>query len=182
MYSTRTLIISALVFLVPAGLSLWLVEPVRLGWTLVLAALLSLLSVIDFKHYRLPDVLTLSVAGIGGVMVWWLYPQNWPHHLIGGLAGYALLFGIETGYKKLRGQDGLGRGDAKLLGALGIWIGWQGLAPALLIASFTGLLMALATSALKPGENGRIAFGPWIALGGFMVWVARPWLTQLLGY
>lgn len=182
MYSVRTFLSSALLWLVPAGLSTIAVTPERLGWTLVLAALLSLLSVIDFKTFRLPDVLTLSVAGIGAVMVWQLYPEDWPHHLVGGLLGYGLLFAIETGYLRLRGQAGLGRGDAKLLGALGVWIGWQGLAPSVLIASICGLTMALITQAFTNNSAARIAFGPWIALGGFMVWLARPWLAPLLGY
>lgn len=157
--------------------------PADIGWSVALAGLLAALAVIDLKTFRLPNSLTLAVAGLGGVMVWVTRADMWQHHLIGGLIGYGVLWGVEVGYKALRGREGLGRGDAKLLGALGLWVGWTGLAPTLLIASFGGLVFALIYSIRSGnGSPGMIAFGPWIALGGWIIWLAGPALRPLMGY
>jgi prepilin signal peptidase PulO-like enzyme (type II secretory pathway) len=98
----------------------------------------------------------------------------WVMHVAGAAIGYGLLWAVETAYRRLRGHDGLGRGDAKLLGALGMWVGALGLAPVLLIASLSGLVAALVL-AWKDGRGvsgqSAVAFGPWIALGGFAVWL-----------
>jgi len=51
---------------------------------------------------------------------------------------------IELTYRRLRGQDGLGRGDAKLLAAGGAWCGWSGLPLIVLISSALALIAAVA--------------------------------------
>jgi len=58
----------------------------------------------------------------------------------------------EYAFKTLRGKDGLGRGDAKLLAAGGAWCGWMGLPFIVLIASGFGLLAALMPSIRKLGD------------------------------
>lgn len=156
-----------------------------LGWSVALAGLLSALTMIDLKTYRLPNILTLAVAGLGAVMVYLTRADMWLFHVIGGVIGYGVLWAMEVGYKALRGRDGLGRGDAKLLGALGLWVGWMGLAPTLLIASFGGLAFGIISQLRVKSDNGSpsvIAFGPWIALGGWIIWLAGPSLRPLLGY
>ena len=59
--------------------------------------------------------------------------------LIGGLGGFAALWAIGAGYKLLRHREGLGGGDPKLLGAIGLWLGWQLLPAVLFLAALTGL-------------------------------------------
>jgi leader peptidase (prepilin peptidase) / N-methyltransferase len=140
------------------------------GW------LLLALTLIDLRTFRLPDGLTLAVAALGAVMVWQTRPQAWAAHLIGGLAGYLVLVAVELGYRKLRGRDGLGRGDAKLFGAIGVWVSWTGLPLVMLTASAAGLIAALGGGMLRgqrPGGSTQIAFGPWLAAGGFAVWLAQ---------
>ncbi|PKP81455.1 MAG: hypothetical protein CVT79_10180 [Alphaproteobacteria bacterium HGW-Alphaproteobacteria-18] len=148
---------------------------VGFGWALLA------LAVIDLRTYILPDGLNLAVFLTGCAMVT-LYRQDvWPWHLAGALAGFGLLWLVEVSYRRLRGIDGLGRGDAKLLGAVGMWVGLEGIPPVLLIASLSGILAALALSLLKrqsvSGQS-MIAFGPWIALAGYIVWLWPPalWL------
>ncbi|HCX09901.1 MAG TPA: prepilin peptidase, partial [Hyphomonas sp.] len=66
------------------------------------------------------------------------------------------------------------RGDAKLLGALGVWTGWAGLAPIMLVASASALVGVIGLSALgirKVDADTPIPFGPFIALGGWVVWL-----------
>ncbi len=83
----------------------------------------------------------------------------------------AALRGVGALYRWVRGRDGLGEGDAKLLAAIGAWVGLEGLPTVLLGAALTGLLWALwlrlrgaaltATTALP--------FGPFLALAGWVV-------------
>ena len=150
------------------------------AYSVLLAGLLLALANIDLRTRLLPDLLNAAVLGVGILMVAMLRPQDWVDHAIGALAGYCVLWGVEAFYRRVRGRDGLGRGDAKLLGALGAWTGWMGLPPLLLIASLSGILAVVVQSAVrKQALTGQtaIAFGPWIALGGYAVWLGGLVLT-----
>lgn len=183
--TSRDVAFTALLWAMLTASAFYFGQPSDLGWSVALAGLLSALTVIDLKTFRLPNVLTLAVAGLGAVMVYLTRADMWLHHAIGGAIGFSILWAMEVGYKALRGRDGLGRGDAKLLGALGLWVGWMGLAPTLLIASFGGLAFGIISQLRAKSDNGSpsvIAFGPWIALGGWIIWLAGPSLRPVLGY
>lgn len=142
--------------------------------TLGLGGLLLALAVIDIRTLTLPDPLTGLTVLLGIAMVWLHRADAWQPHFIGGLAGYGVLVAVEVAYRRWRGRDGLGRGDAKLLGALGVWTGWAGLAPIMLIASASALIGVLGLSAMglrKADAETPIPFGPFIALGGWIVWL-----------
>ena len=64
--------------------------------------------------------------------------------VIGGVAGFAALWLVAFGYRRLRGREGLGGGDAKLFGAIGLWLGWRALPAVLLVAALLGLGWAVA--------------------------------------
>lgn len=138
------------------------------GWLLLALAL------IDLRSYLLPDGLNLAVFLLGGVMVALFRQDAWTWHLAGAAAGFGLLWLVEITYLRLRGLHGLGRGDAKLLGAIGMWTGLTGIPPVLLIASLAAILSVVLRAALKRqavSGHAMIAFGPWIALGGYIVWL-----------
>ncbi|MEQ9434871.1 MAG: A24 family peptidase [Hyphomonas sp.] len=180
--TTRNAMKPAYIFLavaIPAMIaSAWLMAPPgTILLSLSLGALLVALAAIDIATLRLPDALTFTVLLFGVIMVALTRPDLWVHHLLGAGIGYFALVGLELAYRRLRGRDGLGRGDAKLLGAIGMWVAWPGLAPVLLVASVTGLVAALMAGLIgKRGLSGetQMAFGPWIALGGWIIWLAGP--------
>lgn len=163
------------------AISAWLFAPAGtlilsclFGWTLLA------LAIIDFRSFILPDPLTLLAALLGAIMIAATRPGAWAEHLIGGVAGFTLLFAVELSYRHLRGREGLGRGDAKLLGALGLWTGWTRLPDILLIASLTGLIAALLASRIsRESVSGTtpVAFGPWLALAGWISWLSGPLLV-----
>ena len=145
--------------------------------TIMFGWLLLTLAAIDFRIFILPDRLTLPVFCLGCAMVIFYEPDGWGLHLAGAVAGYGLLRLVETAYRRTRGRDGIGRGDAKLLGAIGIWVGLGGLAPVLLVASLCGIAHVLVQSALTRQPASRltaIPFGPWIALAGYGVFLFPP--------
>lgn len=116
-----------------------------LGWWLLLIAAL------DLDHHWLPDRLTLPLipAGLGVALLGLGPPVG--ERLIGFAAGYLLLLLIALAYRGVRGREGLGGGDPKLLGALGAWLGWQQLPFVLLGAGLVGLASVLL-SALRGGN------------------------------
>lgn len=135
-----------------------------------LLAGLAILSWIDLKTYKLPDVLNLGLAGLG-VLQNWVLTGSIAASLLGIAIGYAALVALEIGFKKLRHKDGIGRGDAKLLAVGGAWCGAAGLPFIVLVASLTGLIAVFVTNMGRQNELGWIPFGPFLALGIMTVWV-----------
>lgn len=135
---------------------------------------LVLIARIDLRTHRIPDGLNLVLfaAGLG---VTWALGLGLIDHAIGAVAGYAALALLAFIYRRVRGWDGLGLGDAKLLGAGGAWIGWMGLPFALLIAASCGLAYVawLRVRGKALALTDRLAFGPFLAVG-----IATVWLVQ----
>ena len=145
----------------------------------LLGGTLLALSFVDLREFRLPDVLTFPLIGLG--LLWSYLEGNIVPALIGAALGYSVFVAIAFAFKKLRGVDGLGRGDAKLLAAGGAWVTWSGLPQIVLIASLLGIAFALAARfkpVAKAAQNGGapkdwIPFGPCLAVGIFAVWCAQ---------
>jgi leader peptidase (prepilin peptidase)/N-methyltransferase len=119
--------------------------PGTAGWLWALFGWLLLpLALLDARHFWLPDRLNavLAIAGLllAGPMLGVGLPDRW----IGALAGGLVLAVIAWTYRRLRGGEGMGGGDPKLVAAIGCWLGWQALPLMLLLASLGGLLWALA--------------------------------------
>lgn len=141
-----------------------------LGWSLLGAA------VIDWRHTVLPDVLVLPLipAGIGFQAL--LGSPAWSDHAIGALLGFASFATVTLLYRQVRGREGLGWGDAKLLAAAGAWVSWAGLPSVVLLAALFGLAGA-AVRRMAGHElvaTTEIPFGPALALAIWLVWLYGP--------
>ncbi len=137
------------------------------GWILI--ALIAL----DAEHYWLPDKLTLPLLIIGlGAGLIGLDPP-FIDRLWGAGGGYLSLAAIAFAYKQVRGRDGLGGGDPKLLGAIGAWLGWQYLPMVLLGGSGVGLLYVLFRTlrGTPMAATDRLPLGALMALAAFPLWV-----------
>lgn len=141
-----------------------------LGFGTILCVGLFALSYIDFKTYLLPNKITLPLIPIG-ILQFWILQQNWVSACIGAVVAYLGFVAVEKGFKAVRGKDGLGRGDAKLLAVGGAWCGWSALPYIILIASLTGILFAVFFMRSKNKSQLMIAFGPFLALAIFLVWL-----------
>ncbi|WP_417485190.1 prepilin peptidase [Maricaulis salignorans] len=140
--------------------------------TLILFCALAALSLIDARTQRLPDVLTLPLI-VAGIAVNGLIFSDFWAALAGAALGYGVLVALELAYKRLRGRDGLGRGDAKLLAAGGAWCGPFLLPMILLAGSASALLYVLSLALVRrqaPDGNQPMPFGPWLALGIALGW------------
>ena len=128
--------------------------------------------VLDIRHLWLPDRLTslLAVAGLlGGPFL--MPGTDWIDRIAGGVGGYIVLEIIRRLYRALRHREGMGAGDPKLLGAIGIWLGWQALPLVILFASIIGLLWALIAKIIYKREVNAVAFGAMLGASSLLyVW------------
>ena len=152
------------------GLELW--AGCGLGWTLLA------LPWIDWETLLLPDVLTLPLLVAGLAVAWADMPWALTDRALGAILGYAGLRLVGALYRALRKRDGIGQGDAKLLAVAGAWLGWQVLGDVLLLAALLGLGAALIARARGAAMTAATAlpFGPPLAAGIFLLWLARAWL------
>ncbi len=165
--------------LLALGLALWVWSAAD-GW-LVWASCgfawtLMALAIIDFEHQVLPDALTLPLIAAGLAVAWFAAPRTIVDNLAGAAVGFALFAAVAAAYRRLRGREGLGLGDAKLLAALGAWDGAIGLPSIVLIAALAALAGALAARSfrLTGALHDRVPFGPALALAGWIVWLYGP--------
>lgn len=141
-----------------------------LAATPVLLIVLVALARHDLSERRLPDRLTLPLAGLGLVLAT-VREQGLPLSQIGGfVAGVTVFWAFGAAFHRLRGLDGLGLGDAKLLGAAGAWLGWTPLPWLVLIASVGALAAAVVRGV---GRRQAVAFGPWLAAAFGGLWASR---------
>ena len=136
------------------------------------------LAVIDAETGYLPDAITLPLIILGiafnGLN---LLPQSsFVASLTGAIVGYAVFRLIGFVFEKLRGAEGLGQGDAKLLAAIGAWLGVMTLPVVVFVASLSamgGVAIGVATG--KPiTRKSEIAFGPALALAALIITFMPP--------
>lgn len=168
-----------LIELLALGVAIWasasasgwvLVATACLGWTLLA------LAIIDWRHLLLPDVLTGFVVGSGLATIILMDSARLPHHLVGAGLGYLSLAILALTYRKFRSREGIGEGDAKLFGALGMWVSWQGLPGILLLASVMAfcLVAVRLVLGLSTASHTKLPFGTFLAAGGWLVWLYGP--------
>jgi leader peptidase (prepilin peptidase)/N-methyltransferase len=151
-----------------AGPAIWIA--CGLAWTLLA------LAVADSHFGLLPDVLTLPLLPAGLLAAWWS-GDDWLllDRVVGAILAFGLLAAVGWAYRRWRGRLGLGFGDVKLIAAGGAWIGWQGVPSVLLIAA-GGALLAVAALLIAGRWNWRrrLAFGPWLAVAIWLVYLFGP--------
>ncbi len=137
------------------------------GW------LLLTLAALDAKHNWLPDRLTALLALSGLMAGFLLAPSTLSDRLIGGLAGFASLFIVAAIYKRLRGREGLGGGDPKMLAGIGCWLGWQALPLVILGGSLVGILVAISWRMRGKSVMAEsiLPLGSLMAIAAFPLWL-----------
>ena len=150
----------------------------------VLLWMLIALTFIDFDTQLLPDNLTLPLlwAGLLANVLGALPSVSLRDAVIGALAGYLTLWIVYWLFKLIRGKEGMGYGDFKLLAALGAWLGWQMLPLIVLLSSAIGALIGVGLVVFK-GRDHQIplAFGPYLAIAGVIaLFFGRPLVALYL--
>jgi len=167
---------------------LFVVMALRFGLDPVLPAYLYLaavglaLALIDLDCKRLPDALTLPsypVAAVllGGAALLGSDSGNFVRALLGGVAMFAVYFALCFAY-----PAGMGFGDVKLAGVLGLytaWLGWGAWAVGLFLGFFLGGVFGIALIAVKKGgRKTAVPFGPFMLLGVLIAVLVGPELAR----
>ncbi|CAG1007766.1 leader peptidase (prepilin peptidase) / N-methyltransferase [Burkholderiales bacterium] len=141
------------------------------GWMTLGAALfiwaLIALTFIDLDTQLLPDDITLPLVWLGLLFNLFGVFTSLENAVIGAMAGYLSLWTVYWLFKLIRGKEGMGYGDFKLLAAIGAWLGWQVLPVVIFFSSLVGAVTAVTLLALRGGDHNRpIPFGPYLAAAG----------------
>ncbi len=138
------------------------------------AALIAL-AAIDLDHRLLPNKIVYPLAAYGVVATLLVDRADLAENLIAGAGAFTFLFLAVLAYPR-----GMGMGDVKLAGAMGVYLGLS-VIPALLIAFLAGSLVGLGMIA-REGASARkkaVPFGVFLALGGIVAVLAGPELIEL---
>lgn len=143
------------------------------------------MSFIDWEHLLVPDALSLSLLWVGlalnafGVHV----PPS--DAILGAIGGYIAFWVVNALAARVLGRTAIGQGDFKLFAAIGAWFGWQALAPSLLVASVTGVIVGYGLIWTGLSSKGQpICFAPFLLFGASVVlfsddrlqsWLSGPW-------
>jgi leader peptidase (prepilin peptidase)/N-methyltransferase len=135
---------------------------------LLFAFALLVLFTIDLQQRILPNVITLP-----GVLVGFAFslfgPPGWLDSLIGVLVGGLGLFLIAELYYRIRGEEGMGMGDVKMLAMIGAFLGWKLMLLTLVLSSLVGALVGVGMLALRKGDlKYALPFGTFLALGALV--------------
>lgn len=157
-------VLSALGF----GLIAWHVGPHTTAVPfLFLTAVMVVVTVIDIEHHRIPDRVVFPAFAVAGVLITavslWRGEPGWiVSALIGSVAFFAVLAVFNLVY-----PQGMGFGDVKFALLLGLFLGWVDpllVLYGLLLASATGIVMAIPT-VVRRGRRAEFPFGPALCLG-----------------
>ena len=150
-----------------------------------LLCVLTYLTFMDLKEFRLPNIATYGLIGAGLIKA--IITTDMAliiASLIGVGVGYGVIASLRTYYMIRRGVEGIGLGDAKLVAAAGAWFGWSALPALLLLSSASALLFFAVIYSVRSmaHENGRkiqtigqessqkIPFGPYLAASFWIIW------------
>jgi len=153
------------------AVALW----IRLGPTLAFAGYLAFaaalvtITFIDLDHRIIPDVISLPGIALG-LLLSFVSPLVRPFDaLLGAVAGGGFLLLVAGLYQFVRGHEGMGGGDVKLLAMIGAFLGWQSLFVTVMVASIVGSIIGIALMLYQRADSKlAIPFGPFLACGALV--------------
>jgi leader peptidase (prepilin peptidase) / N-methyltransferase len=136
--------------------------------------LLAATCAIDARYGIIPDSIVAGIAAGGAVQTYLIGPTGLLERGFEAAAVFAAASLFRASYRWIRGFDGLGFGDVKFVAAGTFWIGVEGMPGLLLIAVLSALvsLLILRAQGHELHGNHAISFGPHLALGLWLTWVA----------
>jgi leader peptidase (prepilin peptidase)/N-methyltransferase len=161
-----------------------------LKWA-VFAALLVVLTITDLRERILPDevnffglgaglLLSFFTSPIDGTALWianrWFeFPPpraalSFADAALGAAVGSGLLWAVAEGYFRLRGREGMGLGDVKMMAAVGAFLGMKRTLLTILAGSLLGSVIGIALIAIsKKGRDYELPFGTFLGAGALLV-------------
>ncbi len=141
-------------------------------------ALLVVVALVDLDHRIIPNSIVLfgTLVGLAAAMA---VSPGLGGAVLGALAGGGALLGVAWLYRLTTGVEGMGAGDIKLMGMVGLFVGWQGALLTIFLGALAGTIVGLGIVAFR-GGNRRTAvpFGTFLAPAAVAVWLAGEQVLQ----
>ena len=168
-----------------AGAWLQFGPSIAFGVYFVFLAGLLAITFIDIDHKIIPDSLSLG-GTVLGLAASFFTAVGWKSSLAGALLGGGLLLAVALGYYALTRREGMGLGDAKLLAAIGAFLGWQAVLFTVFVSSVVGSVVGVSVAAMQRSNlRFEVPYGPFLALGGVLYLFWGPpliaWYLSVLG-
>jgi len=177
-----------------------------LKWALF-AALLVVLTITDLRERILPNEVNFFGLGLGLLLSFFTPPidgtAQWIANrsfdfppprpvlsfvdaLVGAAVGSGMLWLVAEGYFRLRGREGMGLGDVKMMAAVGAFLGLKRTLMTVLAGSLLGSVIGIGLIALlKKGRDYELPFGTFLGAGALLVLFfgtsALQWYQSLIG-
>jgi leader peptidase (prepilin peptidase)/N-methyltransferase len=134
------------------------------------------IAVIDAQYFIILDQILVFLLAVGATFVAVCIPTELLDRILTAVAAYVGVRLLAWGYERLRGEPGIGMGDAKLLAVGAVWIGSDGLPSCLILAVISALLSVFLQLRMLAPLNPRSAvpFGPHLAIAIWLVWSFGP--------
>lgn len=170
------------------------------GIEALFVSLLIIITFTDIETYIIPDVFSIGGIFAGIALSPWNANLTFVESIVGILVGGGVLLLVAYGYYKVRGIEGMGGGDVKLLAMIGAFTGWKGAILALfssaLIGAIAGLIIIFSarkdkSEITESNETSSqsalytmIPYGPFLAIGGLgaLLWGNTFWNWYLSGF
>jgi len=147
---------------------------------LVLAAALVVVTFIDIDYFIIPDEITWPSILIAPAVAFVVQHVSVRDSVTGILLGGGILWAFAWSYEKLRGREGMGLGDVKLLAMIGGLQGWQAPLFSLMAGAIVGSTVGLALMAARGRRfDMEIPFGPFLAFGSILYMLEGPRIIDL---
>jgi leader peptidase (prepilin peptidase)/N-methyltransferase len=159
------------------GISLQMIAALIFTWGLLILAF------IDFKQGILPDIIVFPLLWCGlisNLNRLFVSPEA---AILGACVAYLFLYIFAKCYQFLIKLEAMGEGDFKCFALLGAWLGVGSLPYILFLAAFLGSIMGIVFCLVKKDNLRKgIAFGPYLAISGWLVLLYQPYLQSGLTF
>lgn len=153
----------------------WIDTQLVIAAAVPLFLILSWIVWVDFRSQIIPDQANVLLLLSGLAQSLLANSISLPSAMLGCAIGGTAMYGLRLIYYRMRGVQGLGLGDVKFMAAAGAWVGALNL-PFVLLLGCLSALFYVVINGLRQGyfdAKTRIAFGPFLAIGLFVVWVVE---------
>ncbi|MGV2974291.1 prepilin peptidase [Roseibium alexandrii] len=156
---------------------LFVLAPVQIAFAACLFLSLSWASYVDLKQMEIPDTVSIGLFPAGAIWVLIQVPDDLSVRLMSAMAVLVGLYLFGRAFSWLRGQEGLGFGDVKLIASSTVWIGISNLSVMIVLAACSGIIVSIISvrNAGEAGVQEKMPFGPHLA---FSIWIVWLWTTH----
>lgn len=141
---------------------------------------------IDLSRLVIPNLGNAALLAGAAVFTWISPHRTSVDATLGAVIGAGLFLSVALTFRYARGHEGLGLGDVKFMAGAGAWVGWQGVAPLILVASVSALIVVAGTCVVQGtfDPRKRWPFAPFLGVATALVWSLQTtqvgsWLLNL---